>query len=97
MIKEKRAELIETIANLDPEVEDLFLNEAEVPVEVLKKAIRRLTIELKFAPVFMGSAYKNKGVQLALDGVVDFLPHPAENEGSGRKEVCCYFYIAKFK
>ena len=50
----------------------------DVPVEKLKKSIRENTIALKFAPVFMGSAFKNKGVQLLLDGVLDYLPRPTE-------------------
>lgn len=50
---------------------------------MLKKAIRKNTLEHKFYPVFMGSAYKNKGVQLALDGVIDFLPAPYEKDNYG--------------
>lgn len=68
--KEKRHELIEILANNDPEIEDLYLHEKEISVDLLNNSIRRQTIELKFVPVFMGSAYKNKGVQLALDGVL---------------------------
>jgi elongation factor G len=50
----------------------------DVPIDKLKKSIRENTITLKFAPVFMGSAFKNKGVQLLLDGVLDYLPRPTE-------------------
>lgn len=47
---------------MDHEIEEYFLDEKDIPTDVLKKAIRRATIALKFSPVFMGSAYKNKGV-----------------------------------
>lgn len=81
--KQKRVELIEQLADVDPEIEDLFLKEKEPSIEQIKAAIRRQTIALKFAPVFMGSAYKNKGVQLALDGVLSFLPNPQEKTNEG--------------
>ena len=55
--------------NVDEEMEELFINEQEPNEEQIYDAIRRQTILRKFVPVFMGSAYKNKGVQLLLDGV----------------------------
>ena len=50
---------------------------------MLHEKIRALTIERKFIPVFMGSAYKNKGVQLALNGVLKYLPSPKDKENRG--------------
>ena len=85
--KAKRQELIECLANVDAEIEDMYLSEKELTEDDLKAAIRRQTLALKFCPVFMGSAYKNKGVQLALDGVTDYLPSPKEREYHG--------YVAK--
>ena len=55
-----------------------YLEDLPVPVEVLSAAIRRATISLDLVPVYMGSAYKNKGVQPLLDGVTTFLPAPTE-------------------
>lgn len=81
--KTRRQELIEALANVDPEIEDLYLSEKEITEQQLKAAIRKQTIALKFVPVFMGSAYKNKGVQLALDGVTEYLPGPKEREYQG--------------
>jgi elongation factor G len=78
LMEEKRRELISELSNLDSELEELFLEEKDPAVEMLEKKIRDLTISRKFIPVFMGSAYKNKGVQLALDGVLKFLPSPPE-------------------
>ena len=54
------------MANLDNEIEELFLNEQEITADHLKAAIKRQCQETTFCPVFMGSAYKNKGVQLVL-------------------------------
>lgn len=79
--KEKKLELIAHLAEHDPTIEEYYLNEdINVPMDMLKASIRRLTIAQKFCPVFMGSAYKNKGVQPLLDGVLDFLPSPNEIE-----------------
>src|SRR5574344_3081516 len=67
--------------------------EEDVPVELLKECIRRATINLELCPVFMGSAYKNKGIQPLLDGVIDYLPNPTDVENkaldldNGEKEV----------
>lgn len=76
--EEKRAELIEQLAEVDEEIGDCFIAEEEPTVEQLKEAIRRQTIARSFVPVFMGSAYKNKGVQLLLDGVNRYLPAPGD-------------------
>ena len=75
---EKRKELIAAVAEVDEELAELWLSEEDPTVEQLKAAIRRQTIALKFVPVFMGSAFKNKGVQPLLDGVGDYLPSPPE-------------------
>ncbi|KAJ5734410.1 Elongation factor G [Penicillium malachiteum] len=78
--KKRRAMLIETLADVDDEMAELFLDETEPTEDQLRAAIRRSTIGLKFTPVFMGSALANKSVQPMLDGVIDFLPNPAEVE-----------------
>jgi elongation factor G len=77
-VSSKRQELIECLAEVDDEIAEVFLND-EVPTpEQIKEAIRRQVISLQFVPVYMGSAYKNKGVQRLLDGVVEYLPSPSE-------------------
>jgi elongation factor G len=78
LVEEKRMELIEKLADVDDEIGELFLMEEEPTEDQLKEAIRRQTIACKFVPVFMGSAFKNKGVQPLLDGVIDYLPEPSE-------------------
>lgn len=77
---EKRAELIETLADVDDEIAEIFLEEEEPTIEQIKAAIRRATISLKFTPVFMGSALGDTAVQPMLDGVCDYLPNPSEVE-----------------
>lgn len=72
-------ELIGCLAECDENMEMHFLEEnLDVPSEELMACIRKNTINLSFAPVFMGSAFKNKGVQLLLNGIVDYLPNPTE-------------------
>ncbi|ETW09676.1 translation elongation factor G [Aphanomyces invadans] len=78
LVAEKRLEMIERLADVDDEIGELFLMEEEPTVDQLVGAIRRATIAHKFVPVFMGSAFKNKGVQPMLDGVIDYLPSPSE-------------------
>jgi elongation factor G len=66
------------VAEVDEAVGEQFLAEAEPSVAELKAGLRRAVLKLAIVPVFMGSAYKNKGVQLLLDGVADYLPAPTE-------------------
>lgn len=78
LMEEKRKELIEQLSNVDDDLGEMFINEIEPTSEQLRAAIRRQTIRRTFVPVMMGSAYKNKGVQLLLDGVNSYLPSPLE-------------------
>lgn len=80
LVHEKRTELLERLADVDEEIGELFLMEEEPTPQQFKEAIRRRTVSCQFVPVFMGSAFKNKGVQKLLDGVVDYLPEPREGE-----------------
>jgi elongation factor G len=70
--------LIEKVSDFNDEVLELFYDEKEVPNELLKRAAREATLKLLITPVFTGSAYKNKGVQLLLDAVIDYLPSPLD-------------------
>ena len=77
-VKTARHDMIASIADHDDAIADKFLAEQEPSVQEIHAAIRRVTIALKMTPVFIGSAYKNKGVQLMLDGVNMYLPNPKE-------------------
>jgi elongation factor G len=85
--KKARHDIIEGVANVDDILAEKFVHDAPISSEELKAAVRRATIALKMTPVFCGSAYKNKGVQLLLDAVGDYLPNPAEvlNEALDQK------------
>lgn len=74
----RRAELVESVADVNDDIMDKYLEGEEISKEELKAAIRQATIDLKFFPVFAGSAFKNKGVQMLMDGVVDYLPSPLD-------------------
>ena len=78
LAKEKRAKLVETIADFDEELMMMVLEGEEVPAELLKRAIRAATLTVEFFPVICGSAFKNKGVKPMLDCVIDYLPSPVE-------------------
>ena len=78
IVKEKRVELIEAVADFDEELMVSYLESEEISVEMLKRAIRRGTLDVEFFPVICGSAFKNKGVKFALDAVLDYLPSPIE-------------------
>ncbi len=73
-----RSELLDEAANFDDELMEMVLEDQEIPVDKLKAAIRKGTIACKLHPVFVGSSYKNKGIQELLDGIVDYLPSPVD-------------------
>lgn len=78
LVEEKRSVLIETLADVDDEIAEIFLEEQVPSQEQMKAAIRRATIARKFTPVLMGSALADKGIQPMLDAVCDYLPNPSE-------------------
>src|SRR5690606_10319688 len=77
---EYRQKMIEALADVDDEIAEKFLADETPSVEEIEAAMRRATLALKVTPVFCGSAYKNKGVQVLLDGVTQYVPHPDEVE-----------------
>ena len=77
-VEEYRALLLEAISQFDDEFMMKYLEGEEVTIQEIKTVIRKAVLTGQFFPVFAGSAYKNKGVQLLLDGVVDYLPSPLD-------------------
>ncbi|RUR17313.1 elongation factor G [Legionella sp. km535] len=73
-----RAQLIETALEMDDDLLMAYLDGEEPSIEDIKRCIRKGTLELAFFPTYCGSAFKNKGMQLLLDAVVDYLPAPHE-------------------
>lgn len=78
VMEEKRQALLEAIAEFDETVMEKLLEGQEPTVEEIHAAVRRGVIDNKFAPVFMGTAFKNKGVQPLIDAVCKYLPSPGE-------------------
>ena len=76
--EEYREKLVEAVAETDEELTMKYLEGEEITNEELKAAIRKATINVEFFPVLCGSAFKNKGVQLMLDAVIDYLPSPLD-------------------
>ena len=77
-IEEWREKLVETAVEQDDDLMEKYLEGEEIPVDDLKRCIRKGTIALDFFPTYCGSAFKNKGIQLVLDATVDYLPNPTE-------------------
>jgi elongation factor G len=77
-VESYREQLIETAVEQDDAVMERYLEGTEPTLEELKNCIRKGTRDLKFFPTYCGSSFKNKGVQLVLDAVVDYLPNPME-------------------
>jgi elongation factor G len=91
-----RTEIVEKIVEFDDTLLEKYLNGDEVSVAELKAALRKGTLDLKAFPVFCGAAFKNKGVQPLLDGVIDYLPSPIEvppivghDPAKPEKEIIC--------
>lgn len=78
LVAEKRRQLIEAVSEVDESLAEAFINDEPISSSDLEGAIRRATLARKFVPVYMGSAFKNKGVQPLLDGVLSYLPCPSE-------------------
>jgi len=76
--KQFREELIEALADVDDSLMEKYLGGEDISEAEVMAAIRKGTVEMKIFPVFCGSAFKNKGVQLLLDAVVDYLPSPLD-------------------
>ncbi len=76
--KEYRRKLIEQLAEKDDAIMQRYLNNQQIPEDLIKKSIRENTLRGEILPVFCGSSLRNKGIQLLLDGICDFLPSPLD-------------------
>jgi len=75
---EYREKMIEALADVDDTIMEKYLSREEINVEEIKKVLRKGTLDLKITPVICGSSFRNKGVQLLLDSIVDYLPSPLD-------------------
>ena len=78
MVEEYRDKIVEAAAEGDDDLMMKYLEGEEIPVEEIKASIRKQVLDCKLFPVFCGSAYKNKGIQMLLDAVIDYLPNPLD-------------------
>ena len=76
--QEYRAKMVEAIVETDEELMDKYLMEEEITVEELKKALRKATINNQIVPMLCGTSYRNKGVQLLLDAIIEYMPSPVD-------------------
>ncbi len=76
--EEYREKMLEALADVDDTLMEKYLNGEEITEEEIKAALRKGTLEMKITPVLCGSAFKNKGVQMLLDAIVDYLPSPLD-------------------
>ena len=77
-VETQRERLIESLCECDDELMERFVEGQDISVAELQQTVRRATLDLRIVPVFCGSAFKNKGVQLLLDAVIDYLPSPID-------------------
>ena len=80
LVEEKRAELIEAVAEFDDEMMETYLDGGEVTIEMIKRAIRNGCLATKFFPMMCGDALGNKGIKPLMDAVIDYLPSPLDVE-----------------
>ena len=86
VVEQKRAELVEAIAETDDALMEKFLMEEEPTVNELKAALRKATINYDLVPIFAGSSFKNTGVQVLLDAIIEYLPSPQDiDQITGKK------------
>jgi elongation factor G len=78
LAREYREKMIEALADIDDAIMEKYLNKEEIGAEEIKAVLRRGTLERKLTPVICGTAFRNKGVQLLLDAIVDYLPSPLD-------------------
>ena len=78
LAQEYRTKLVDACADIDEEIMELALEEQPIPTELLRRALRRGTIDNLIVPVTCGTSYRNKGVQKLLDAIVDFMPSPLD-------------------
>jgi len=83
--KEMRQKMLESLSMYSDEMMELLLSEEQVPTDLVHKVCAEATQQLRITPIFCGSAYKNKGVQLLLDAVLKYLPSPLQREIKARK------------